>query len=243
MDTLEAVNLVDKAMFGAHDMQPGTAGARCDTTQDVSERLPHEDRIYSETASRGTAIGLAYHDSGRVDHAIAQFEANLNTEETAGELQESTWAGRDDVVSNRNNLAAAYLEANRIPEAIDQFETNLREAERLLGPDRPETLVFRNNLALVLGEAGATTRAVTLHEMNLVAYERLFGVYHPDTHTSRINVAVACATGRTMESTIPLRVNLSGPEPSRGVDHPDTVINRNNLAAAVEAVEVDGGAV
>ena len=118
-------------------------------------------------------------------------------------------------------------------QAIAVGEPLVEDAERLLGPDHPDTLTSRNNLADAYRAAGRYAEAIALHEQTLADRERVLGPDHPDTLTSRNNLAAAYqAAGRTAEA-IPLHEQtLAACERVLGPDHPDTLASRNNLAGA-----------
>ena len=118
-------------------------------------------------------------------------------------------------------------------QAIAVGEPLVEDAERLLGPDHPDTLTSRNNLTESYVAAGRYAEAIPLFEQTLAHRERLLGPDHPQTLTSRSNLAAAYrAAGRYAEA-IPLHEQaLSAMERVLGPDHPATLTSRNNLAGA-----------
>jgi hypothetical protein len=83
-------------------------------------------------------------------------------------------------------------------QAIAAGKPLVEDAERLLGPDHPDTLTSRNNLANAYQDAGRTAEAIALHQRTLADRERLLGPDHPSTLGSRNNLATAYRdAGRT----------------------------------------------
>jgi tetratricopeptide (TPR) repeat protein len=79
----------------------------------------------------------------------------------------------------------------RPDEAIPLYELTLTDAERVLGPDHPQTLMSRNNLAAAYELAGRLDEAIPLYEQTLTDAERVLGPDHPQTLMSRNNLAEA----------------------------------------------------
>jgi tetratricopeptide (TPR) repeat protein len=118
-------------------------------------------------------------------------------------------------------------------QAIAVGEPLLEDAERVLGPDHPDTLASRNNLANAHQAAGRAAEAIPLLEQTVADRERVLGPDHPDTLKSRDNLAIAYQmTGRAADA-IPLHEQtLTDRERVLGLDHPDNLKSRNNLAEA-----------
>lgn len=76
-------------------------------------------------------------------------------------------------------------------QAIPLFEATLADAERVLGPDHPQTLTTRNNLARAYQAAGRLEQAITLFEAVLADSERVLGPEHPLTRTISANLRTA----------------------------------------------------
>ena len=62
-------------------------------------------------------------------------------------------------------------------------------AERVLGPEHPDTLTDRGNLARWTGRAGDAAGARDQFAALLPIEERVLGPEHPDTLTARANLA------------------------------------------------------
>jgi tetratricopeptide (TPR) repeat protein len=91
----------------------------------------------------------------------------------------------------RSDRAAAYQEAGRLDRALREYEAALAYAEKVLGPDHPDTLMVRNNIATVYQDAGNLDEAVRLYEAILADAEQKLGPNHPDTLMVRNNIACA----------------------------------------------------
>ncbi len=141
-----------------------------------------------------------------------------------------------EVVLLRLRLWSLYLLnelGDSAAQAIVVGECLLHDAERVLGPEHPDTLASRDNLAVAYQDAGRAAEAIPLHQQALAAFERVLGPDHPDTLASRNNLAVDYrAAGRAAEA-IPLhQQTLADRERVLGADHPGTLTSRDNLAAA-----------
>ena len=62
-------------------------------------------------------------------------------------------------------------------------------ADRLQGPDHPDTVTARGNLAAAYHSAGRIVDAIPLYERTVADCERVRGPYHEDTLISRCNLA------------------------------------------------------
>ena len=121
-------------------------------------------------------------------------------------------------------------------QAIAVGEPLLQDAERMLGPDHPDTLASRDNLAVAYQAAGRTAEAIPLHQQTLAARERVLGPDHPDTLASRNNLGLAYEDAGRAPEAIPLhQQTLAARERVLGPDHPDTLQSRDNLALAYRA--------
>ncbi|MFR9773177.1 tetratricopeptide repeat protein [Nocardia sp. SC052] len=110
------------------------------------------------------------------------------------------------------------------------------DAERVLGPDHPDTLTTRSDVAAAYLEADQPVEAIPLYERALVDAERVLGPDRPETLVIRSNLATAYqSAGRTTEA-IPLHERtLADFERVLGPDHPYTVGTRGNLANTYES--------
>ena len=69
-------------------------------------------------------------------------------------------------------------------------ETALPVAERILGPEHPDTLSTINNLALLYVNQGKYEQAEPLYQRALASYELVLGTNHPTTIMVRNNYAI-----------------------------------------------------
>jgi RNA polymerase sigma factor (sigma-70 family) len=123
-------------------------------------------------------------------------------------------------------------------QAIAVGEPLTADLERLLGPDRPDTLNSRNSLAAAYLAAGRVADAIPLFEQTLVVLEGQLDPDHPDTLTLQNNLATAYQdAGRVAEAIQLYEQNLAVRERLPGPDHPSTLNSRGNLAAAYLAAD------
>jgi tetratricopeptide (TPR) repeat protein len=117
--------------------------------------------------------------------------------------------------------------------AITVNERAAGDAERILGPEHPDTLMAHANLATSYRSAGRTSDALELLEQVLADRERILGPEHPDTLTARANLATSYwSAGRTSDALELREQVLAEYERILGPEHPDTLTARANLAAS-----------
>ena len=73
--------------------------------------------------------------------------------------------------------------------AVPLFERAESFANRILGPEHPDTLTARANLASSYRQAGRTNDAIKIEEQVVGDRERILGPEHPNTLTARANLA------------------------------------------------------
>jgi DNA-binding SARP family transcriptional activator len=129
--------------------------------------------------------------------------------------------------------ASAYLlRADSGVRAVDTATRANACAERLLGPEHPETLSARACLAVAYYGAGYTTEAIDLGEQVLAARERILGPEHPDTLTTGANLSHHYWEAGRITHAIELgeRV-LADCERILGPEHPDTLTATRTIIA------------
>jgi serine/threonine-protein kinase len=128
--------------------------------------------------------GLALSRVGRIDEALARYEAARRAFAAAGHFEEG---------SARRYAGGALMTAERWDEAA----VTLAEAEALLsqrlGPDDQLVLATRLNRAFVLNELGASAQAMALAE---AAQERLGQLLPPDHEQLRYGLRVLATIHR-----------------------------------------------
>ena len=121
-------------------------------------------------------------------------------------------------------------------EAVAIAEKALALAERVLGPEHPETLSSLNNLAAMYQDQGRHGEAEPLYKRALEARERVLGKEHPKTLTSVNNLAdLYRVQGRFREAEALFKRALEADERVLGKEHPDTLVSVNNLAFIYQA--------
>ena len=140
-------------------------------------------------------------------------------------LQLRGWA-----IGRLNELGDSFTQA------IEYGKPLVADAERVLGPDHPDTVGARHNLAVAYWAARRLDEAIPLFERTLADTERVLGADHPDTLTTRNNLASAYRAARRLDEAIPLfERTLADRERVLGETHPDTLASRDNLAGAYRA--------
>jgi tetratricopeptide (TPR) repeat protein len=135
------------------------------------------------------------------------------------------------VLLNRAVEYLLHLEGGK--RAVGAGKATVSYADRLLGPDHPETLTARNNLASCYWSVGRIPEAIAIEEQVLADRERILGPDHPRTLTSRANLAESYwSVGRIPEAIAIEEQVLADSERILGPDHPATLTARNNLAAS-----------
>ena len=127
---------------------------------------------------------------------------------------------------------ANYLGSSGNYAAARDLQRRVLDAqERVLGPERPDTLAARQELARWTGRAGDPAAARDQYAELLPVRERVLGPEHPETLITRASVAgwtgeagdPAAARDQFAE-LLPVRERVSGPE------HPETLTARASLA-------------
>jgi tetratricopeptide (TPR) repeat protein len=90
------------------------------------------------------------------------------------------------------NTATDYLlRADPGPRAVDMATRASTSAQRILGPEHPETLRAHANLAGCYREAGRITEAIELGEQVVADCQRILGPKHPGTLRARGSLVVS----------------------------------------------------
>jgi tetratricopeptide (TPR) repeat protein len=202
-----------------------------DVLTDHPDRIAAAQHAAETTFAAGEPDGDASYEARRasaqvwLDHATSLLEpAGVPFGITEALV---TSIGRAAFIGNHHHLPYAVIRCAGI----------ILAAERVLGPDHPDTLTSRNNLAGAYEAVGDLTRAIALYEATLTDRERVLGPDHPDTLASRNNLAGAYeAVGDLTRAIALYEATLTHRERVLGPDHPDTLTSRNNLAYAYEAV-------
>ncbi len=111
------------------------------------------------------------------------------------------------------NLAANFLLCSGdAAGALPLFRRALESSERVLGPERPDTLSSVGNLAACMEDLGDAARALPLNRRALESRERVLGPEHPDTLSGVNNLAVCMEELGDAAGALPLyRRALGGP--------------------------------
>ena len=143
----------------------------------------------------------------------------------------------EDLLRLRARCGRYLYELADLRRAILLLESTLTDAERILGPDHPDTLTSRNNLADAYQSAGRLDRGdppVRAHPRRSRAGPRRRPPRHPDL-AQQPRRRLPSRRG-DLDEAIPLyERTLADRERVLGADHPDTLTSRNNLAGAYES--------
>jgi tetratricopeptide (TPR) repeat protein len=211
----------------------GLAGPAADYWQemlDLSEQLLGAE--HPQTSDVRDLLGSACEESGRLDEAIALYEAALS------DVERVLGSGHPDTRPARERLARAYVAADRKTEAVQMSERALAHSMQSLGPDHADTLAAQANLASAYLAAGQLGEAAAALEDAVARREWALGPDHPDTIAARGSLAdVYRASGRFKEAINLGKRTVADLERAQGADHPDTTAARAGLASAYRSAK------
>jgi tetratricopeptide (TPR) repeat protein len=140
--------------------------------------------------------------------------------------------GNDELSANEAGMP--YVGQGNLGEA---------EAEKVLGPEHPDTLTSVSNLGLALSKRGKYEEAESMHRRALEGREKVLGPEHPDTLTSFGNLgSVLSRQGKYEEAESMYRRALEGRKKVLGPKHLDTLTN-SNISALPPEVEASYSAI
>ena len=194
---------------------------------------------HPETLSSRNNVARALDDQGRY------AEAEKAHREVLAIRERVLGPGHLDTISSRNNLARVLDAQGRHGEADNERSTAreitmrgyrdvLAIAERMLGPEHPDTLNNRNQVGIALARDGNFAEAEKEFRAVQTVRQRVLGAEHRDTLVSRSNVASTLddqhkydEAEREHREILGIRVRLFG------TDDPDTLTSRRNLIRAL----------
>ena len=171
----------------------------------------------------------AHHDQPGLTAVLRASTTTLTTRAHAGDALWTPDGGHPLLGQAGRSLLAAGLHNP----AITHWEHTAGTAQRILGPEHPDTLTAQANLAVSYRQAGRTGEAITILEKVAADRVRILGPEHPDTLTAQASLAVSYwQAGRTGEAiTIEEKVAADSAR-ILGPEHPDTLRAQANLAAS-----------
>ena len=119
-------------------------------------------------ADLGSRRGNALKALGRLDEAVAEFDASIARIRTAG-------SDSDALARLHNNRGLAMMQVRRLPAARADFEQALAIYAQRYGEDHPLWSGAASNLSWALGELRQFDAATTLIRRRLRISERLYG--------------------------------------------------------------------
>ncbi|MEU4443473.1 tetratricopeptide repeat protein [Actinosynnema sp. NPDC050801] len=140
-----AASLLVRAVAGADPNLPADWPA-FQSVLPHGQALDHTDRDTDDLGVLANELGRYVQDQGDATTAIA---LHTRAERGYGRLH-----GRDHLytLTARNNLAYAYTAAGDLERAIRLYQATLADAERVLGPDHPKTVMIRTNLKRTIND-------------------------------------------------------------------------------------------
>ena len=193
-----------------------------------AELLPHAQTVLDMTSGGMWQIAEYLGSSGSYLAARDLFQAIAH----AHQEDDAYGAEHRDTLAAYDEFAHWVGQAGDAAGARDQYAALLPIAERVMGPEDPNTLNFSVNLARYSGMTGDAAGARDQYAALLPIRERVSGPEHPETLTTRGNLAYwtgqagdAAGARDQYAALLPIRERVLGPE------HPDTLTDRGNLAS------------
>ncbi|MBW1789099.1 MAG: CHAT domain-containing protein, partial [Deltaproteobacteria bacterium] len=116
-------------------------------------------------------------------------------------------------------------------EAEPLFNRSLAMAQKVLGPDHPDTALTLNNFAVLYDNMKNFSKAETLYKQALEIHEKSLGVNHPNVALDLNNLAFLNQAMGNYDRAEPFyKRALEIKEKALGPDHPDTALSLFNLA-------------
>ncbi|MFC9331788.1 tetratricopeptide repeat protein [Kitasatospora sp. NPDC057015] len=197
------------------------------TARATLDTVPAGQRPYGTAADALVALWPKEDHLDRDLAAVLRLSTDTLADHAGDRLWEQPGTGYSVLFRSGFSLHEAGLQTA----GIRHWEQLAATADRLLGPEHPDTLAFQSGVASSYHQAGRTADAIALEERVLADRERTLGPDHPHTLTARNNLAGSYRqAGRTddaitlQERVVAERERLLGPE------HPDTLTTRHNLA-------------
>jgi len=120
-------------------------------------------------------------------------------------------------------------------EAEPYLREALQSAQRKLGDDHPQTLMWLDHFAVMLARQGKLAEAEPLSRDAVARSRRVLGDEHPQTLTAINNLTqMLRMQGKTAEAEPLSRLALTNMRRTLGDDHPDTLRLLFNLGVLVE---------
>ncbi len=160
----------------------------------------------------------AHHDQPGL---TAVLRANTTTLTT--HVGDALWAGDDGGHPLLWQTGLSLLAAGLHNPAITHWKYTAGTAQRILGPEHPDTLTAQGNLAASYWQAGRTGEAISILEKVAAAAARIGGPEHPDTLAAQAGLAASYGqAGRTGEAISVLEKVAADRARILGPEHPDT---------------------
>lgn len=168
-------------------------------------------------------LASAYKNAGKIDLAMPLFSDVVNA------LKEKPGESRLLLIS-RANLADCFRAAGTPNLAIPELEDILPQANELLGPDNPETLVIAGILGGVYQQTGNHKRAIEILADVVSKQRELFGSRDLQVLRSMNNLAGSYKELKRYSEAAPLFEDVvQGTAAVLSADHPRTSIYMDNL--------------
>ncbi|MFE9068488.1 tetratricopeptide repeat protein, partial [Streptomyces violaceusniger] len=210
-------------------------GPRAVRIHALTARATREATPTHHTLTTALAVADALHAAwpeSHLDHTDPELCAVLraNTDILAAHSGDQLWQTEtpEALVRVGINLSNTGL----YTAAVGHWKRLSANAERILGPEHPDTLTAWSNLAATYQRAGRTNDATTIRERLTSDRERILGPEHPDTLRSWGNLAESYLQAGRYNDATTIRERLTNDyERILGPEDPDTLTAWNHLAS------------
>ena len=171
-----------------------------------------------------TNLPHAYHNVGSLQLMLGEYDAALQSFETASDLALEMIGPNHPVTAGfRQGVATAYIFLGRNEEAVREYEKVLAAREKSLGPEHEDTATTLNNLGAALAALDRNDEALQRYERALAIRRGIEGPEGLSVASTEHNVAdMLSQTGRVDEA-LPLAEHaLAIRRRELGDDHPKT---------------------
>jgi serine/threonine protein kinase len=174
-------------------------------------------------ADLGSRRGNALKALGRLDEAVAEFDASLALARRAGD-------DSDTLARLHNNRGLAWMQVKRFAAARADFEQALRIYARRYGEDHPMWSGAASNLGWVLGELHEFDAAIGLIRRRLRVAKKIYGAESAE-FANDLNVlgGILADQGKRAEAVVELERSARIWRSALGPDHPAPLHPLHNL--------------
>ncbi|MBI5549708.1 MAG: protein kinase [Deltaproteobacteria bacterium] len=190
---------IARAEAGGDRATLAAAASRLMYVVGLSSERAEEGLAWGELASGALeALGTAdpaleadvYSDRCAVYLSIARYPLALAEGRRALELRRLAFGEEHYLVARSlNNLAMSLEHLGQLAEGLEQIRQAVRIADKVLGPDHPQTLLFTNNLSVLLRDLGRLDEAESVALNGFVRSQNSLGEGHRVTSYAAFSLA------------------------------------------------------